>query len=253
MLPIEAGTPEMSAETENPAKANTTLLHKHESRTQMQTALCAELALVVERSLSTRSAATLALAGGSTPLPIYAALAKLPLNWEKVTAISTDERWVAADHSASNSRALKQAFIGCAIKVRPLVPAAALPGSIANTDCANALLAKFPQNFDAVLLGMGEDGHFASLFPNAPLSMFDAEQTTDSIGLTPDPLPPEAPFARVSLSMSRILRSDCLYLCITGERKLALLTEPRANKLPIDYLIAACTARHRIIHVFWSI
>lgn len=236
----------------NPPPASAALIYTFDTRAQMQAALCNELADIIRRSLVAHSSVVLALAGGSTPLPIYAALAKKPFAWHSVTAISTDERWVPADHSASNARALKRAFSGCDINIKSLVPESALPASSACTDYADALLANVPQNFDATLLGMGEDGHFASLFPNAPMYLFDATQTVDSICLTPDPLPPEAPFARVSLSMSRILRSDCLYLCITGERKLALLTELRADKLPIDHLMAACLAGNRTLFVFWS-
>lgn len=233
-------------------QAGAALIYTFETRANMQAALCAELADIIQRSLLARSSMVLALAGGNTPLPIYAALAKKPFAWNRVTAISTDERWVPADHAASNARALKHAFDGCDIQVRHLVPEFALPASSASTDCADALLATLPQNFDVVLLGMGEDGHFASLFPSAPMHTFDATQSADSICLTPDPLPPEAPFARVSLSLSRILRSDCIYLCITGEPKMALLTEPRADKLPIDYLMAACIAGSRTLSVFWS-
>lgn len=225
---------------------------RFDNRRQMQDALCSQLAQIVHRKLLYDSPVWLALAGGNTPLPIYTALAKLPHDWGNVTAISTDERWVTSDHSASNAGALKRAFDGCDIHIRPLVPELIVPSSAANAETANALLAEFPQNFDAVLLGMGEDGHFASLFPNAPLSMFDPNQSSNAVCLAPDPLPPEAPFARVSLSLPRILRSDSIFLCITGERKLALLTELRANKLPIDHLIAACELQNRNIHVYWS-
>ena len=226
--------------------------HTFESRADMQAALCNELALIVQRSLFARSQSWLALAGGSTPLPIYAALAKLPYDWAKVTAISTDERWVSTAHSASNVSTLKLAFAGCNIAINQLVPESISPGLAAEANTANALLAKYRRNFDAMLLGMGEDGHFASLFPSAPAVLFDPENSQDAVCITPDPLPPEAPFARISLSMSRILRSDRLFLCITGERKLAVLKGERTNKLPIDHLIAACVRQNRSIDVYWS-
>ena len=122
---------------------------------------------------------------------------------------------------------------------------------------ARALLALNAQPFDFVLLGMGADGHFASLFPGAanlaeglaPDSGFDA------IATLPDPLPPEAPFSRISLTLPRLLHAREVHLVVTGEDKRRVLRQAQqqddggATPFPVAALLHA---RDHRIHIHWS-
>lgn len=208
------------------------------------------LAEAVRDGIAARGEAWLALAGGSTPFAAYRRLAAMPLPWSQVHLVASDERWVPATHGKRNELALAVAFAAAnGIHLHPLVPgdadAAAFEAGAPDTlRTAEASLAPLQHRaFDAVLLGMGTDAHFASLFPNVtPPAALDAGERAVAIALTPDPLPPEAPFPRVSLTLSRLVAAHALLLMITGDAKRAALDAARtrpASEAPIHALLAA--------------
>ncbi|WP_330946858.1 6-phosphogluconolactonase [Thermomonas sp. LB-4] len=204
-------------------------------------------------AIAARGSAFLALAGGRTPLPVYAHLANAQLGGH-IEALPTDERCVPHDHPACNLGNLRKAFAGDAnIGVQPLTAA---DGDIdASLAQARTLLAAHPEPFDAVLLGMGADGHFASLFPGAA-NLADGlamDSGMDAIATLPDPLPPEAPFARISLTLPRLLRARAVHLVVSGQDKRAILRrvqqEPHAP-YPVAALLHAPAPAP--IHIHWS-
>ncbi len=213
-------------------------------------ALVAHVADALERScrdaVRARGAAWLALAGGRTPLPIYARLAASRFDGT-ITAIPTDERCVPHDHPACNLRALREAFSGSTVSTL------ALTGDDGAPDLS--ALTAHPQDFDAVLLGMGADGHFASLFPGAA-NLADGlalDSGIDAIATLPDPLPPEAPFARISLSLPRLLRAREIHLVVTGEAKRRVLRQAQQQDAGSGLPIAALLhARTRSVQIHWS-
>ena len=115
-------------------------------------------------------------------------------------------------------------------------------------------LQRVPDDFDFVLLGMGNDAHFASLFPGAPqLAVGLSDAAPDALRVDPRPLPPEAPFARISLSLARLKRSRALHLAIAGEAKRDSLRRAIASEdphsTPISALLHADDVR---LHIHWS-
>jgi 6-phosphogluconolactonase len=216
-------------------------------------ALAASLGKTIRHAVEGRGHAVLALAGGRTPFPIYRLLAELPLPWSKVTLLCTDERWVPADHPARNERELATAFTSArGPRILPLVPSA--PGDDADTHTAESSLAQVADAFDAVLLGMGGDGHTASLFPGAPeLGVALEPQAAPVITLLPDPLPPEAPFPRVSLTLPRLLNTRRLLLILQGEGKRAVLRRAQAAADPGDLPVAAFLHHPQAkVEIHWS-
>ena len=130
----------------------------------------------VERQLRTALADTqsdvvITVPGGSTPFPIFEALTKRDLDWQRVVVWPGDDRVVPEQHPASNTGKMRQCFEPVGAKVEPLQPSSN------------------PPRFALAWLGMGGDGHIASLFPNTDPQADDCEQVRS---LTPDPLPPEA-------------------------------------------------------------
>lgn len=162
------------------------------------------------------------LPGGSTPFPIVAELTLLPLDWSRIEVWPGDDRVVAEDHPASNAGRLRALLEPVGARVVALAEAAD------------------PPHFAIVWLGMGEDGHIASLFPNTDPRIDDPARVRR---LTPDPLPPEAPFDRLSLTLPALLACDELVFVIRGAAKLALFEAAAAgeNDLPVARLLAAAT------------
>jgi 6-phosphogluconolactonase len=121
---------------------------------------------------------------------------------------------------------------------------------------ARALLAGYRDvPFDATVLGMGADAHTASLFPNARQleQGLDRASTLEALRIDPDPLPPEAPFPRISLTAARLLRSRALHLVVTGSAKRAVLDQVYASAEPMRQPVAAILhAPGARVHVHWS-
>jgi 6-phosphogluconolactonase len=168
-----------------------------------------------------RSAAPVAVTvpGGSTPFPILERLAAMPIAWRRLTVWPGDDREVPEGHPASNAG-----------KIRALLePAGA-------EVVALSLMEQVP-HFALAWLGMGADGHIASLFPNADPR---ADDPLKMRLISPDPLPPEAPFDRITLTIPALLDSDELMFVIRGGEKRALFEEAAngGNDLPIARLLA---------------
>ena len=212
-------------------------------------ALIAQVADILEQACAdavrARGGAWLALAGGRTPLPVYARLAA-SAHAASIVAIPTDERCVPHDHPDCNLRALRAAFAGSGIETLSLTAVDGAPDP--------SPLSAQARDFDAVLLGMGADGHFASLFPGAAnvregLAM---DSGRDAIATLPDPLPPEAPFARVSLTLPRLLRARAIHLVVTGEDKRRVLRQAQQQDESHYPVAALLHARDHRVQIHWS-
>lgn len=165
---------------------------------------------------------TITVPGGSTPFPIIAALLERPLDWSRLVVWPNDDRAVPEDHPASNTGKLRALFEPAGAEVATLSEMEAVP------------------HFDLAWLGMGADGHIASLFPNTD-PRIDAPGAI--VRLTPDPLPPEAPFDRISLTLPALLASDELVFVIRGADKRAVFDGAVAGEhdLPVARLLAAAS------------
>ena len=226
----------------------------HSDADALAVALADTLADAIRAGLVGRGRAVLALAGGRTPFPVYRRLAAAALDWSRVVLLATDERWVDIDHPASNTREIITTFAAArGVRVLPLVPAA--PGPEADATFAATMLRPLTEPFDAVLLGIGNDGHFASLFPGAAelAAGLQPQSADDALVVHPDPPPPEAPFPRISLSVARLLRTRRLLLAATGATKRAVLERAGSRldpgKLPISSLLHDDAAR---VEIHWS-
>ncbi len=150
--------------------------------------------------------------GGSTPFPILEKLITRDLDWSRIVIWPNDDRIVPEDHAASNTG-----------KIRALVePVGATV--IALTDNID------PPPFAITWLGMGLDGHIASLFPNTNPQVDDAQMVRR---LTPDPLPPEAPFDRITLTMPALLNCDDLVFLTRGADKRVVFRAAAMNQIDV--------------------
>ncbi|PEQ14414.1 6-phosphogluconolactonase [Novosphingobium sp. PC22D] len=160
--------------------------------------------------------------GGSTPFPILAALADRPIAWPRIAVWPGDDRLVDEAHPASNVGRIRERLAPAGAKIVPL-----------SVDAR-------PPHFALAWLGMGADGHIASLFPNTDPRIDDPRAVRR---LTPDPLPPEAPFDRVTLTIPALLDSDELVFVIRGEEKRAVFEEAAQGRgdLPVARLLGAAS------------
>lgn len=191
------------------------------------------------RALAARGAASLVATGGRSPGPVYDRLSVVGLDWSQVTVTLSDERNVGEDHPDANARLVRTRLLqGPAAKAcfLPLWPA---------PDPA-ALQALIP--FDVVMLGMGEDGHIASLLPGDS-GLEDGLTTTDLLRDVPAGLG-RPPLARITLTLTAILSARAIFLLIAGEAKREVIERVLTGEdLPVGRLIAQAGDRLRI---FWT-
>lgn len=219
---------------------------------EMADAVAGDVGFIIESALDARGEALVALPGGKTPIPIFRKLAEAKLDWKRVTLIPTDDRLVPLTDERSNIRAIAGAFIRSGARVFPItsdIDDYKLAGNSANAKLAEL---KFP--LDLAWLGMGSDGHTASIFPGPDLNeALNAPKGRHAVGVMPDPLPPEAPVARITLTRSAILSARTVLITITGDDKKALLeaaiADGHSSTLPIGRVLAEA---EQPIDIHWA-
>lgn len=216
----------------------------YDSPTEMADAVSGDVGFIIESALDARGEALIALPGGTTPAPIYEKLAKAKLNWKRVTIVPTDDRLVPVSDPMSNIAMIARYFIPLGARVIPVVSESATDYKAAG-NAANARLSDLKWPPDLVWLGIGADGHVASLFPGPDLNdAIEAPASRRAIGVMPDPLPENAPVARVSLTRSAILSARTLIIVGSGETKREVLEqalkEGARSTLPVGRVLADC-------------
>jgi 6-phosphogluconolactonase len=214
---------------------------EYESLDELADAVAGDVGFIVERAVEARNASLIAVPGGRTGPAVFPKLAAQQLPWKRVTIIPTDERLVAMEDERSNVRAIARAFLPAGARVVPIV--ADIPDYQLAGNSADARLQDLAWPPDLVWLGMGEDGHTASIFPGPDLqAALDAPKARRAIGVMPDPLPAEAPVARVTLTRAAILSARTILVTITGAKKREILegaiADGQSSKLPIGRVLA---------------
>ena len=190
----------------------------------------------LERTLAQRGHAVLAVSGGRSPIPLFTRLRELEVDWSRVTLTLVDERLVPADHPDSNESLVREHLLrGRAAQAR-LIGLATDP-ALDLDECVRRAGLDLPR-VDLALLGMGEDGHTASLFPGAPgiEAALDPAGRERYVGV----IPPAAPHARISMSLAALLDCSALWLSIAGQAKRRVFdtacADPR-SALPVARLL----------------
>jgi 6-phosphogluconolactonase len=214
----------------------------YDSLGELADAVAGDVGFIIESAVDARDASLIAVPGGKTGPKVFSKVAKQKLPWKKVTIIPTDDRLVPVDSDLSNVRELARAFLPMGARVVPLTSEAADDYKSAG-NAADARLQDLSWPPDLVWLGMGADGHTASIFAGPDLqAALEAPKARRAIGVLPDPLPAEAEVARVTLTRASILSARTVLITITGQQKRDLLEQAiadgQSSKLPIGRVLA---------------
>ena len=215
---------------------------EYDSLDEMADAVAGDIGFIIESAIGARGESLLAFPGGRTGPAIYQTLAKAELPWKRVTIIPTDDRLVAVNDENANVLGLAKTFLPLGARVVPLTSEAAADHKMAGA-AADARLQDLRWPPDLVWLGMGSDGHTASIFAGPDFdAALDAPKARRAIGVMPDPLPEDAPFARVTLTRAAILSARTVLITVTGQDKRELLegaiADAQSSRLPIGRVLA---------------
>jgi len=204
------------------------------------------------QACATRGKATLVVSGGRSPVGFFEELRAQGLDWRRVTIALADERWVEANDPGSNERLVREVLLRGNAAVAPFIGLKnEAPSPELGAVAAWRALARLPRPFDVTILGMGIDGHTASLFPGSP-GLKDA--------LEPDARPacvsmssPQPPHARLSLNLSALLDSRHITVLILGGAKLGTYEKARATGPVEEMPVRALLRQQRVpVEIVWA-
>ena len=220
--------------------------------TALTEALAADVIAALQQGLRERRGASLVVAGGRSPVALFDKVSGAELDWQRVWVTLTDERWIDATSSDSNEHLVREHLLRHAAASANFVGMkndAADP--VRGAAASWAGIEKLPRPFDQVVLGMGDDGHIASLFPDSPALHvgLDLQQAPGCVGMRA-PAPPQA---RMSLNLSALLDARRIALLIVGSGKWATyeraLMEGPVAQMPVRALLRQ---QHVPLAVYWA-
>ncbi|HEY0747756.1 MAG TPA: 6-phosphogluconolactonase [Steroidobacteraceae bacterium] len=214
--------------------------------------LADEIGATLRAAIAARGAASLVVSGGKSPIRFFELLRKQQLDWSRVCVALADERWVEPIDPSSNEKLVREVLLqesAAAARFIGLKNGAPTPdvGAVS----AWETFARVPRPFDTVQLGMGDDGHTASLFPGSPnlSSALDSAAVPGCVGMRA----PAPPRPRLSLNLSALLDSRRIVVLMTGQQKWRTLLAANAPGPVEEMPIRAVLRQARTpVEVLWS-
>jgi len=226
--------------------------HRFPDPTALAHALAGEIKVDLDEAIGARKAASLVLSGGNTPARMLAQLSREKVDWAKTWITLADERWVEPVADASNERMVREKLLtGAAADAHFVGLKNPAPTPEAGADWAWRALSRVPRPFDVVLLGMGDDGHTASLFPGslALSRALDASAPPGCVAVNAL----ATPHARVSLNLAALLDARRIVLHIEGESKWQVYQRARVPGSAAELPVRAILHQKEVpVDVFWA-
>ena len=222
--------------------------HRFATRQAASEAAADRIAELLKNRLAHHPLASAVVCGGTTPAGCFEALSQYPLDWDRVRFSLSDERWVPSDHEDSNEKLIRDSLLVGKAAVAELAPVYVADAS--REERCEELQDPLPVlPFSFSLIGMGADGHFASLFPDA--ENLDVGLAADSgrLYVPVDTAASEHP--RVSMTLAGISRADEIVLLFFGDEKLEVYERAveESNGYPVSRLLRQKRAPVRL---FWA-
>lgn len=226
------------------------LEHNFSSVEELNAKFVETIVEILSNGIAKNGRASLVVSGGRTPKAMFNVLSTSDLDWERVDVTLADERWVDEQDSASNTAMVKRELL-----INNAAMANFYPLKTQDVDASDAVselnkqLANMHTPFDVLILGMGEDGHTASLFPCSDQieAGLDLDNINDYIAVTPT----TAPNQRMSLTLQRLLKSENVFLHAVGESKKDVIAEVLKNENELAMPIRAMI-KHLDVKLFWA-
>jgi 6-phosphogluconolactonase len=226
--------------------------HRYADLETLSRELASQISAALTTAIEARGTASLVVSGGKSPVKLFEILRGQPLDWSRVCLALADERWVSPDNAASNERLVRDVLLqerAAAARFLGLKNGAPTPdlGAVS----AWETFARVPRPFDAVILGMGDDGHTASLFPGSPNlhSALNQSAAAGCVGMWS----PVAPQPRLSLNLTALLDSRRVVLMISGDAKWRTYAAAYAPGPVEDMPVRAVLRQSRTpVDVMWS-
>jgi 6-phosphogluconolactonase len=196
---------------------------RHPDAAALAARLAADIAASLSQAIAQRGLASLVVSGGNSPRKLFQTLSTRPLDWSRVCVALADERWVEPTSADSNEKLVRDNLLrGAAAAARFTGLKNAAPSPDLGAVSAWETFARVPRPFDVTVLGMGDDGHTASLFPHSPNlpNALNPSAAAGCIGMRA----PTEPHARLSLNLAALLDSRLVYILLLGEAKLRTFT-----------------------------
>ncbi len=220
-------------------------------------ALALACARHLDRALAENGQASFLVSGGSTPAPLYRTLSESDLDWPNIHVALVDERWVDKDHEASNEALIERSLL---INNAADAPFSGMKtaAETAQEGCAETeqRYRSIPQPFTVAVLGMGNDGHTASLFPHAQglseaLAEDNGQLTAAITAKQSDVTGPNT--ERLTLTLNGLLNARRLIILLTGEEKLAVFKQALADGAVEDMPVRAVLRQNKVpVELYWA-
>ena len=216
---------------------------------RLATAVCEHL----EQAIKDRGRANLAVSGGRTPTALFHLLAEKTIDWSKVNVVLADERWVKTSSKDSNEKLVRETLLQSHAAQANFISLKQdeelSPEVLERTEAQIREAGAFP--FDVLTLGLGEDGHTASLFP-CSAEIYDV-MAPHNEHLLRQVSPQTAPYDRVTFTLAALLQSKKVFLHVVGSSKLDVLKQAEAGENPMEMPIRALLQDSELdMEIYWA-